>query len=208
MKTIYNRYNRPQQSTELADVPLSKFKDRLKASHRYYIFESRNGIYQVQVPDSGSKFTVNLSEMTCTCHNFYEYSGPCAHAITACRFKAADPYTYFHFAYSVRSYRKTYYTPMKPISIEDLASDPDLHPPKLCKLRGRPKTKRVKKTAWNRQVRKCGNCRQPGHNTKRCTNLPVAKNGREERASDWQVINKEEDTQDSDSDVIMVDTGS
>ena len=36
---------------------------------------------------------------------------------------------------------------IKPISIEDLALDPDLLPPKLCKLCGQPKTKRVRKTA-------------------------------------------------------------
>ena len=184
MKTIYDRYNRLQKRTELADVPLSKFKDRFKASHRYYVFESGNGIYQVQVPDSSSKFTVNLLKMTCTCHNFYEYSGPCAHAITACRFETVDPYAYFYFAYLVRSYRKTYHSPIKPISIEDLASDPDLLLPKLCKLRGRPKTKRVRKNAWNRQGRKCGNCRQTGHNTRRCIGLPVAQNGRGERARD------------------------
>ena len=123
--------------------------------------------------------------MTYTCHNFYKYSGPCAHVITACRFETADPYTYFYFVYSVRSYRKTYYIPIKPISIKDLTLDFDLYLPKLCKLRGQPKTKRVKKTAWNRQVKKCGNCRQTGYNMKRCTNLPVAKNGRGERACDW-----------------------
>jgi hypothetical protein len=156
IKTIYDRYNRPQQSTELADVPLSKFRDRLKASHGYCVFESGNGIYQVQVPDSGSKFTVNLPKGTCTCNNFYKYSGPCAYVTTACRFEAVDPYAYFHFAYTVRSYPKTYYTPIQPISIEGLALDPDLLPPKPCKLRGRPKTKRIRKNAWSRQERKCG----------------------------------------------------
>ena len=108
IKTIYDRYNRPQQSTELADVPLSKFKDRLKASHRHCVFESGNGIYQVQVPDSGSKFIVNLPKRTCTCGNFYEYSGPCAHAITACRFETVDLYAYFRFVYLITSYQKTY----------------------------------------------------------------------------------------------------
>jgi hypothetical protein len=205
MKTIYNRYNRPQQSIELADIPLAKFRDRLRFSRRYTVFESGNGIYQVQVPDSGSKFTVDLSKRTCTCHNFYEYSGPCAYAITACRFKAVDPYTYFHFAYLTRSYRKTYQIPMKPISIEDLALDPDILPPKPCKLRGRPKTKRIRKNAWKRQERRCGNYRQTGHNTRRCTGLPAAKNGRGERARDWQAIDEDEG---SGSDVIMVDTGS
>ena len=92
---------------------------------------------------------------------------------------------------------------MKPISIADLPSNPDVLPPKLCKLRGWPKTKRVRKNAWNRQKRKCGSCRQLGHNTRRCTSLPVAKNGRGERARDWQTIEVNE----SNSDTITVDTG-
>jgi hypothetical protein len=94
---------------------------------------------------------------------------------------------------------------MKPISIENLALDPDLLPPKPCKLRGRPKTKRTRKNAWNRQERKCGNCRQTGHSARRCTDLPVAKYGRGERARDRQSIDEEEG---SGSDVIIVDTGS
>ena len=85
--------------------------------------------------------------MTYTCYNFYKYSGLCVYIITAYRFKAVDLYTYFYFMYSVRSYHKTYYTLIKPISIEDLTLNPDLYLPKFCKLRGQPKTKRVKKTA-------------------------------------------------------------
>ena len=121
---------------------------------------------------------MNLSQMTCTCYSFYEYSGPCTHAITACRYEIEDPYTYFHWAYTIRSYRKTYHIPMKPISIEDLAPHPNVLPPKLRKLRGRPKTKRVRKNTWNRQKRKYRNYIQTGHNTRRYTSLPVAKNGR------------------------------
>ena len=204
MKTIYDRYNRPQQSTELTDIPLSKFKNRLKASQRYRVFESGNGIYQVQISDSGSKFIVHLSQMLCTCGNFFKYSGPCAHAITACKFETVDPYAYFHFAYSVRSYRKTYQSPIKPVSIEDLASDPDILPPKLCKLREQPKTKRIRKNAWKRQERKCKNCGQIGHNVRRCTGLPMAQNGRGERANNWQAVDEEDG---SGSDIIIVDVG-
>ena len=136
--------------------------------------------------------------------NFQEYLGPCTHAITACRFEAEDPYLYFHWAYIIRSYRKTYHNPMMPVSIEDLASDTNIHPPKLGKLRGRLKTKIIRKGAWDRQVRKCRNCRQTGHNTRRCIGLPVAKNGRGERAHDWSII----EDNNSISDVIIVDTSS
>ena len=84
--------------------------------------------------------------MICICYNFYEYSGSYTYTITTYRFKTADLYTYFYFVYSVRSYHKTYYTPIKPISIKDLVLDLDLYLLKLCKLYRRLKTKRVRKT--------------------------------------------------------------
>ena len=180
MKIVHDRYHCPQQSTQLTDIPLAKFKERLKSSHQYRFFESGNRVYQVQVPDSGSKFTVDLPQRTCTCYNFYEYSRPCDHAITACRFEAEDPYAYFHWTGTIRSYRKTYYISMKLISIENLPSDSNVLPPKLSRLRGRPKTKRIRKGAWNRQSRQCGNCKQTGHNTRSCTGIPMAKKGRRE----------------------------
>ena len=68
--------------------------------------------------------------------NFHEYLGPYTHVIIACRFEAEDPYLYFHWAYGIRAYHKTYYNPIMPVSIEDLASDPEIHSPKLGKLRG------------------------------------------------------------------------
>ena len=77
--------------------------------------------------------------------NFHEYLGPYTHVITACRFEAEDPYLYFHWTYRIRAYHKTYYNPMTLVSIEDLASDPEIHSPKFGKLCRRPKTKRIQK---------------------------------------------------------------
>jgi hypothetical protein len=70
MKTVHDRYRRPQRTTTITDIPLTKFNDRLKSSKRYRVFESGNGIYQVQIPDSGRKFTVNLGKRHCDCGNF------------------------------------------------------------------------------------------------------------------------------------------
>ena len=94
MKTVHDRYYRLQRTTTIADTPLTKFNDRLKSSKRYRVFESGNGIYQVQIPDSGRKFIVNLQKRHCDCGNFQEYLSPCAHAIVACRHEAEDPYDY------------------------------------------------------------------------------------------------------------------
>lgn len=191
METIYNRYRRPQQSTVLADTPLAKFKERQKASRRFHVFKSKEGVYQVQIPESGQKFTVELAENGCTCQNFWEYYGPCSHAIAACRYEATDPYEHFSKTYTVKYYRRTYEVAMPPLSIDNLPSDPKILPPLIVKKRGRPKEKRIRKGALKRKQTKCGNCLQLGHNKRRCVEQP-ARNGRAERARDW-------DTSDSDS---------
>jgi hypothetical protein len=85
MKTVHDRKIRPQKGTAIADTPWTKFLDRLKDSQRYRVFESGNGIYQVQIPDTGYKYTVNLQEFECSCTIFWEYQAPCSHAICAAR---------------------------------------------------------------------------------------------------------------------------
>jgi hypothetical protein len=184
MKTIYERYHRRQQSTVLADVPFAKFKERQKASQRFCVFESKASVYQVQVPDSGLKFTVNLIDNWCSCRNFWEYHGPCSHAITACRCEAEDPFTHFAATLKVNYYRRTYEVAMPPISVENLLSDPDILPPLLVKKRGRPRQKRMRKGGLKRKQTRCTNCLQTGHNKRRCVEQP-ARNGRAERARDW-----------------------
>jgi hypothetical protein len=94
MKTVHDQFHRLQRTKTLADVPLAKFNDRLKSSGRYQVFQSGNGIYQVQISDSGRKHIVNLKEFQCDCTNFWEYQSPCAHAIAACRHEAEDPFNY------------------------------------------------------------------------------------------------------------------
>jgi hypothetical protein len=85
MKTVHDRGIRPQKGFPIADIPWAKFQERLKDSQRFRVFESGNGIYQVQIPDTGNKFTVNLREFICSCPNFWEYQAPCSHAICAAR---------------------------------------------------------------------------------------------------------------------------
>jgi hypothetical protein len=84
MKTVHDRFYQPQRAATIADVPLAKFNDRLQLLQRYQVFESGNSIYQVQIPDSGRKFIVNLRTNQCDCTNFQEYISLCAHAIVAC----------------------------------------------------------------------------------------------------------------------------
>jgi hypothetical protein len=102
MKIVHDRYHRPQRSEVIANIPLAKFNDRLVLSRRFRVFESGNGIYQVQIPNTGIKYIVDLKQSTCDCKNFQEYLSPCMHAIVACRYEAKDPYEYFIDQYTVQ----------------------------------------------------------------------------------------------------------
>jgi cytochrome c553 len=183
MKTVHDRYRRPQRTTTIADAPLTKFNDRLKSSKRYQVFESGNGIYQVQIPNSGRKVIVNLKKRYCDCGNFQEYLSPCAHAIVACRYEAEDPYDYMDWIYSVEAYRKTYSRFLLPVNIDNLPSEDGVLPPVYQKQRGRPPTKRIRKGAWKRKATHCSNCHGTDHNIRKCRHAP-ALNGRQQRARD------------------------
>jgi hypothetical protein len=133
MKMIYDRLHKPQKSPLLADIPMAKFQARLRTSQQYHVSPSGNGIYQVEIPDSGKKYIVNLAKKQCNCRSFYEHQSPRAHGIAAAKYQADDPLGLFYDAYSIRAYRKTYSHPIPPISIEDLAIDDNSKPPILRK---------------------------------------------------------------------------
>jgi len=77
METRHERRHRRQRGV-LASTPLSHFEERLKASARYRVYASGNGIYQVRVP-RGLKYVVNLDPeaATCECTELGEYQNPC-----------------------------------------------------------------------------------------------------------------------------------
>jgi len=91
MKIVYDRLHKSQKSPLLANIPMPKFQARLKTSQRYHVSPSSNGIYQVNTPDAGRKYIVNLAEKECDCGFFYEYQSPCAHGIVAAKYQAAKP---------------------------------------------------------------------------------------------------------------------
>jgi SWIM zinc finger len=198
MKTVYERHHRNQLSKELADVPLLKFNERLVNSRRYQVAASGNGIYQVQVPDSGKKRIVNLKERTCDCTLFEEYDSPCTHAIAACRYKAEDPYKLFAEEYTMSAYQKTYEHFLPPFSIENLASTSGFLPPVFKNQRGRPTTKQIRKGAWKRKEKKCLKCYGKGHNIWKCRFAPAI-NGRQQRTREWDMSIDSSDLSDSSS---------
>ena len=108
MKTVYDRSNQGQKFDSITDVPIAKFQARMKTTRRYRVFPSGNGIAQVEDPESGRKWTVDIVKKKCDCTDFYEYQSPCSHAIAASRFSEVDPITLFDNHYSTRAYQKTY----------------------------------------------------------------------------------------------------
>ena len=89
---------------------------------------------------------------------FYKYQSPYAHGIAAEKYQAEDPLNFFYDTYSTRAsraYRKTCSHPFPPISIEDLVVDHNIKPPILRKQAGRPRTKRIRKEAWERMQTRC-----------------------------------------------------
>lgn len=192
MKTVFDRYHRPQRSKVITDIPKAKFDNRLELSRRFKVYESGNGIYQVLIPDSNIKYITNLQKQTCDCTNFQEYASPCTHAIAACRHACEDPFMYFSPYYKLSTYRNTYERFMKPISIQDLTPTESIQPPKIKKQRGRPKAKRIRKGSWKRKPKKCSNCHRLGHDRRTCRNQPVA-NGRRQRLLDHESSGSEPD---------------
>jgi hypothetical protein len=185
MKTVYDRFHRVQRIDAIPNTPLAKFNDRAATSRRYRVFESGNGIYQVQIPNTGIKYVVNLKKWKCDCMDFQEYYSPCAHAIIAIRFEAEDPYQFFRACLHMKAYRATYEHFVMPINIENLESTTGIQPPQFKKLRGRPKTKRIRKGAWKRKQFHCKNCQELGHNSRTCQGAP-ALHGRAQRRRDRQ----------------------
>jgi hypothetical protein len=155
----------------------------------------------------------------CDCKDFYEYQGPCTHAIAAIRRQGNDPLTLFLNQYTTDYFRRTYSHPVIPVSINDLQSDSLVLPPLTHKQTRRPRTKGHRKGQWARKQRRCGNCLDWGHSRLTCRGQPVS-SGRRERARDWlaEIVgiefnneegNDSDDSTDSDKtgDVIVVESG-
>jgi hypothetical protein len=73
MSLLFDRARAPQISQHLANVPWSKSLNRLEKCRQFNVFPSGNRIYQVEIPDTGFKYVVNLADELCACKDFYEY---------------------------------------------------------------------------------------------------------------------------------------
>jgi hypothetical protein len=187
IKTFYNRFYYPYQSQVLPNTQLQAFNKRLQNSQRYKVYQSGNGIYQVEYPDTGIKYIVDLPKKTCEYTNFQEYKSLYIYRIAACKYASLDPFKKFSVYHKLRVYRDTYSRFLQPVSIQDLESDPNIHPPIIRKQRGRPKSKQIQKGADKRKPKTCSTYRKKArHDKQTCQGQPV-QNGRRQQAWDREI---------------------
>lgn len=134
------------------------------------------------------KFTVNLSQRTCSCR-YWQLSGlPCCHAIS-CIYKASKQLDdYIAKCYTISEYNKTYSHVLQPIEGPRSWPNADMprpEPPTYVKMPGRPKTQRTREVGEQPKGTKlsrvgikmtCRLCGKSDHNSIRCPKKPEAKN--------------------------------
>ena len=53
MRMVYHRFKEPRKSPLLANIFMAKFEARQTTAREFRVFESGNGIYQVEQTNSG-----------------------------------------------------------------------------------------------------------------------------------------------------------
>jgi hypothetical protein len=83
---------------------------------------------------------------------------------------------------------------MPPLSIKNLPFNLNILPPLIVKKQGRLRERQIQKEDLKRKQTKCTNCLQLSHNKRRCVAQP-ARNGRAERARDWDMSSSESNSE-------------
>lgn len=126
-----------------------------------------------------SAFVVNLREKTCECGEFQALHYPCSHVIAACAKCNYDHMLFVDETFTVQNVFNTYMVEFPPLPTE--TSWPDfntieLHhdPEKRRDKKGRPQSTRIRtemdQRESGRRTKRCGICRNEGHNRNNCPN--------------------------------------
>ena len=159
----------------------------------FYIVQKIEGaptyIASVYNPTSGRQFTVTLSKNHCTCLHFQDLKIPCQHAIAVAREFGLDAEDFIDDAYTVQTFRDTYYNKITP---EDAGDDETpsvlvakcldleglkkhkIYPPPVNRTAGRPqqaRRQRGKRTGHNKRQYACSKCGAVSHRAGECTTV-------------------------------------
>ncbi|KAH0744837.1 hypothetical protein KY290_032830 [Solanum tuberosum] len=153
-----------------------KFKEYTAKAQRHtdcMIYNTENAVFKIRTfADAGKGGNVHEltgGEKKCTCGKWRNYHMPCSHAIKSCHFRGIEPRDYISEYYSCRFYKLTYNGKFFPLGEEAY------WPPSPFNLLANTKYERiegVQHIAPSRMGRRCGNCKQTGHNRTRCPKNP------------------------------------
>lgn len=136
-------------------------------------YNTEDGIFEIltfaHVGKGGNVHIVNHREKQCSCGKWRNYHMPCSHAIRSSGIRGIDPSNYVSEYYSCRLYKQTYSGKFSPLG-EEAYWLPS--PFSLLANTKYERTSGVQYIAPSRMARRCGNCKQTGHNKTRCPELP------------------------------------
>jgi hypothetical protein len=118
----------------------------------------------------GENYTVKLDENYCSCFMWQDTLIPCSHAISVITTLKRNITDFLPTCYTARNFLAFYSNHIPAISFNQLEKGNCLPPP-LSHGRGRPKKKRIP-SQWeeSEKKKKCGFCKEVGHNVKTCPN--------------------------------------
>ena len=132
------------------------------------------------VVDNQKTYTVDLSKKSCTCNKFQIQEIPCAHAAAVLRKLHQQPYEYCSIYHKKETMLATYKETVYPIPGREQWDIPEeikkivVLPPHGKVQLGRPRKRRLRAKSEKKSTHKCGNCREQGHNKRKCKNVPHA----------------------------------
>lgn len=165
--------------------------------------EAGDWIYQVNTKWN-EQFVVDLRDRTCSCRRWMLTGIPCNHAIAAIETACETVDEFVDTCYSKESFQKVYEPIIYPVEGPDLwpkTTKPDVVPPEIIKLPGRPKGARKKSSEERREINNkkanttkvkicelshgvqkmsrsgmmsdytCRKCGEKGHNKRKCPQL-------------------------------------
>ncbi|KAK1943167.1 hypothetical protein P3T76_005804 [Phytophthora citrophthora] len=141
-----------------------------------YVVEIKHGVGSIPL-----KFALQLCDgvLTCLCGYFEDAGTPCVHALIALKHAGRlKEMTRFYFGswktpVSREAYVERARTTNLPLVLKDALTRGECKSPEFQKKRGRPKKKRIPSQqateSLRKQIRRCGICKQVGHNRKSCS---------------------------------------
>lgn len=158
--------------------------DRKKKSETWSVSEIANHLFQVY--DNGAGAKVDLEKRICECGKWQLSGIPCGHLIAVLKSQNFDDCSvYAEPFFTSKTHHQTYAELINPVphhSQWELPADLiKVNVPIMeARLPGRPKNKdripsKVEvETKKGKKVKKCGRCKRPGHNIRKCpAKVPV-----------------------------------